>query len=166
MATITAIANKLNANIAQSVASTRMPIAYHEQIVDFAVAAAAKGSALAAADVIQAINVPAGSVVLSAGLEVITAVSGGVTVLTVDLGVTALDPDAFIAAYNLFAGVAGDYAPKALAGSEGFVGNTATTVDLLLKTQTGTLAAGSVRVWAFIGDISDQRKPGIVQLKS
>jgi hypothetical protein len=44
--------------------------------IDFAAAATAKGTALAAADIIECINVPANTVALTAGIEVISALVG------------------------------------------------------------------------------------------
>ena len=46
-----------------------------DMTINFAAAATAKGTALAAADIIECINVPANTVVLSAGLEVVTALA-------------------------------------------------------------------------------------------
>lgn len=165
MATID-LATKLGANIAQSVNSTRFPINYVEVTLDFAAAATAKGSALATADIIEIIDVPAGSVVLSAGWEKLTALTGTVSVLTADLGVTGIDVDAFVDGDDLFASAVGAYSQKALAGSEIVIGNTADTVDLVMLTQTGTVTGGTLRVWALIADIQDQRKPGLAQLRS
>jgi len=54
--------------------------------IDLAAAATAKGSALAAADVINCINVGANQAILFAGTEIVTAPAGG-TAGTFDLGI-------------------------------------------------------------------------------
>jgi hypothetical protein len=71
---------------------TNMPY-FVEKTIDFAVAATTKGTALAAADVIEVIDVPAGTMVLNAGLQVITVATGESNDTTVDLGITTTDPD-------------------------------------------------------------------------
>lgn len=165
MATID-LATRLGSGNHSTVASNRMPINYVEVTLDFAAAAALKGSALATNDIIEIIDIPANSVVLSAGWEKLTALTGTVSVLTADLGVTGIDVDAFVDGDDLFASAVGAFTQKATAGSEIVIGNTADTLDLVMLTQTGTVTGGTLRVWALIADITDQRKPGIVQLKS
>lgn len=165
MATID-LATKLGAGIPSSVHSVRLPISYVEVTLDFAAAVTAKGSALATNDIIEIIDVPAGSVVLTAGWEKLTALTGTVSVLTADLGVTGIDVDAFVDGDDLFASAVGAYTQKATAGSEIVIGNTADTVDLVMLTQTGTVTGGTLRVWALIADVQDQRKPGITARKS
>src|SRR6056297_2806628 len=68
--------------------------------IDFAAAATAKGSALAAADVIECISVPANSLVLNAGFEVITAAGGESADNAWDLGVTGVDADVFVDGFD------------------------------------------------------------------
>lgn len=165
MATID-LATKLGAGISQSVNMTRNPINYVEATLDFAAAVTAKGSALATADIIEIIDLPANSVVLSAGWEKLTALTGTVSVLTADLGVTGVDVDAFVDGDDLFASAVGAFTAKALAGSEIVIGNTADTLDLVMLTQTGTVTGGTLRVWALIADITDLRKPGLTALGS
>lgn len=164
MATID-MADFLGANIAMSSHSTRFVFTYHEAYVDLVAAATEKGSALAAADVIQAIDVQAGSVIFNAGLEVLTA-NAGSSVLTFDLGVTGVEPDNFVDGYDFVAAIVGDYAQNAAAYQPLVIGNTADTIDLLIATLTTTNTAGKVRVWAIIGTIQDDRKPGLTALKS
>jgi len=124
-------------------------------LVDFAAAATAKGSALAAADVIEAISVPANSMILNAGLEVITVAGGESNDTTVDLG-TATDADNFVDGFDLDAAAAGAYAQNAAAFQPIVVG-TADTIDLTIATATTAPTSGVVRVWAVLIDI-DARK--------
>lgn len=130
-------------------------------VLDFAKALTAKGSALAAADVIEVLDIPAGSVVLSVGAEV-TAVADSTT-LTLTVG-TGADADEWVAALD----------GKTLGWSADLDSvptvNTyaaADTIDVTLATLTGTLTSGKVRVFATLIDVSDKsRRPGIAQLKS
>lgn len=133
-----------------------------EVIIDFAEAATAKGSALAAADVIECIAVPAYTSIQNAGIEVITAVGGASADVTVDLGVTGIDADNFVDGYDLDAGTAGGVAQNAAAFQPIIIGGTADTIDLLFATATTAPTSGVVRVWALLCDIDGVRKPGIV----
>lgn len=128
-----------------------------EKTIDFAVATTAKGSALAAADVIEAIDVPAQSVVLNAGYEVTATITGDVTI---DLGVTGIDADVFVDGAVLAAATTvGTFAQNAAAYQPVVLG-AADTVDLLIAASTTAISAGKVRVWALVVDVSDKDAPG------
>jgi hypothetical protein len=133
----------------------RMPY-FKEVLIDFAAAATAKGSALAAADVIEAISVPANTIILNAGLEVVTVAGGESNDTTVDLGVTTTEPDIFIDGFDLDAAAAGAYAQNAAAFQPLVIG-TADTIDLLIATATTAPTSGVVRVFAILMDV-DARK--------
>jgi len=121
--------------------------------IDLAAAATAKGSALAAADVIEAIDVPANTMVLNAGIEVITAVDGSASADNAwDLGITGVDADVFVDGYALDEGAAGEYAQNA-AAYQPVVVATADTIDLLIQAATTAPVSGVVRVWAVLMDI-------------
>jgi hypothetical protein len=132
-----------------------------EKTIDFAVAATAKGSALAAADVIEVIDVPAGTMVINAGLQVVTVATGESSDTTVDLGITTTEPDNFIDGFDLDAAAAGAYAQNAAAFQPLIVG-TADTIDLLIATATTAPTGGKVRVWALMCDIGAKPAPGTV----
>jgi hypothetical protein len=119
--------------------------------VDFAAAATAKGSALAAADIIEAINVPANTVALTAGIEVISALVGESSDTRLLLGVTGGDVDAFVASWDATAAVAGAYAPAATTVPVVFAA--ADTIDLEIDAATTAPTAGVVRVWAVLMDV-------------
>ena len=105
-----------------------------QTVVDLATALSDKGSALAANDVIPCISVPAGTLILNAGIQVDTATSGGTT--TLDLG-TGVDVDCFVDGFDADDG-------------------TAAGIDIKLATQSGTaLTTGKVRVYAILMDVSD-----------
>lgn len=132
----------------------RMPY-FKEVLIDFAAAATAKGSALAAADVIQAITVPANTMILNAGLEVITVAGGESSDNTLDLG-TGVDVDAFVDGFDLDAAAAGAYAQNA-AAFQPIICGAADTIDLTIATATTAPTSGVVRVFAVLMDI-DGRK--------
>jgi hypothetical protein len=150
MATVTTLAG----GSVDGFTAGRMPY-FKEVLVDFAAAATAKGSALAAADVIEAISVPANSMILNAGLEVITVAGGESSDNTLDLG-TGVDADNFVDGFDLDAAAAGAYAQNAAAFQPIVVG-TADTIDLTIATATTAPTSGVVRVWAVLIDI-DARK--------
>jgi len=139
---------------------TNMPY-FVEKTIDFAAAATAKGSALAAADVIEVIDVPAGTMVINAGLQVVTVATGESSDTTVDLGITGTEPDNFVDGFDLDAAAAGAYAQNAAAFQPLIVG-TADTIDLLIATATTAPTGGTVRVWALMCDIGAKPAPGIV----
>ena len=121
--------------------------------IDFAAAATAKGSALAADDVIECISVPANTVILNAGFEVITAAGGESADNAWDLGVTGIDADAFVDGFDGDAAAAGDYAQNAAAYQPIVIGGTADTIDLLIQAATTAPTSGVVRVWAVLMDV-------------
>ena len=127
-----------------------------ENTIDFAAAATAKGSALAAADVIECISVPANTLILNAGFEVITAAGGESADNAWDLGVTGVDADVFVDGFDGDAAAAGAYAQNA-AAFQPVVISTADTIDLLIQAATTAPTSGVLRVWAVLMDI-DGRK--------
>jgi hypothetical protein len=120
--------------------------------IDFAAAATAKGSALAAADVIECINVPANTLILNAGFEVITVLGGESNDTALDLGVTGVDADVFVDGFDGDAAAAGAYAQNA-AAFQPVVIATADTIDLLIQAATTAPTSGEVRVWAVLMNI-------------
>lgn len=119
--------------------------------IDLAAAATAKGSGLAAADIIECINVPANSVALTAGIEVLEVLVGESADTRFLLGVTGGDVDAFVASWDATAATAGTYAPAA--ATVPVVFGTADTIDLELDAATTAPTAGKFRVWAVLMDI-------------
>lgn len=97
--------------------------------------AAAGATALAAGDTLQVISLPAGSVVLSAGL-VVTKAETTNTTATFDLGFTGGSPAAADAYANDLASNALGYGISNLANPT--VVSTADTIDLLLNTDDPT----------------------------
>jgi len=158
MATITTLSNAVGAGTQPSRALRNMPYVV-ENTINLASAVTAKGSALAAADVIEALQIPAQSIVLAAGFEITGAVTGS---CTVSLGVTGVTAAAYVSAFGVTGSLAvGDYATPATAGYP-IVTKAADTLDLLLVTETTTLSAGSLRVFAVIVDAQDRVGPASV----
>jgi len=151
MATVTTLAG----GSVDGFTAGRMPY-FKEVLIDFAAAATAKGSALAATDVIEAISVPANTMILNAGFEVITVAGGESSDNTLDLG-TGVDADGFVDGFDLDAAAAGAYAQNAAAFQPIVVGGTADTIDLTIATATTAPTSGVVRVWAVLMDV-DARK--------
>lgn len=145
MATISTLIDNTSGTTPTAPRYGRKPV-FVENSFTWAEALAAKGSALAAADIVQAIQVPPNHAVLMAGLEVTTASDD--TTLTLLLGVTGVDVDRWVSAGD---GTTGGYAAAATtAGQPVFVGSTADTIDVEVDALTGTLDDGAVRVWAYL----------------
>ena len=158
MATITTLSNAVGAGTHPSRSVRPMPYVV-ENTISLAAAVTAKGSALAAADVIEALQIPAQSIVLAAGYEVTGTVTGS---CTVSLGVTGVTAAAYVSAFGVTGSLSvGDYATPATAGYP-IVTKAADTLDLLLVTETTTLSAGSIRVFAVIVDAQDKTGPASV----
>lgn len=146
MATITTLAG------AASAGRTAGAVPYLVDVtVDFAAAATAKGSALAAADVIECLSVPANTLILNAGMEVITVLGGESSDTTFDLG-TGVDADNFVDGFDADAAAAGAYAQNA-AAFQPIVAGTADTIDITIATATTAPTSGEVRVWAVLMNV-------------
>lgn len=146
MATVTSLAGGASAG------RTAGSVPYLVDVsIDLAAAATAKGSPLAAADIIEAINVPANTVVLTAGLEVITALGGESADTRILLGVTGGDVDAFVASWDATAAAAGAYAPAAATVPVVFA--SADTIDIEIDAATTAPTSGVLRAWAVMMDI-------------
>lgn len=105
----------------------------------------------ASGDIIQALDIPAETLIMQAGIEVITALSSSVTM---DLGITGGDVDNFVDGFDADGADALAYAPTAAAYAPVLV-PAADTLDILVQAQTGTTLTGKIRVFATLMDISD-----------
>ena len=100
-------------------------------------------------DVLKCIDVPAETLIMAAGVEVLTACSSSVTI---DIGVTGTtagfsDADAYVDGY--------DATGAAYSGSLGvlpLIAKVAETLDALVAGAASTV--GKIRVWAILCDIS------------
>ena len=126
--------------------STRRKPYYVENTVDNSLFGPSAG------DIIQCLNVPAETLVMAAGLEVLTASS---TSVTFDLGITGStaghhDPDCWVDAFD--ATGTGHAPVDATDAAAMLICKTADTIDILTAGAADT--AGKVRVWAVLCDIS------------
>ena len=100
----------------------------------------------AANDIVQAVDIPAESIVVNAGIEVLTACSSSVTL---DLG-DAGDVDKYVDGYDAtstgFTPMVGNVS------NVGFVYGAADTLDVIVL--GAQAAVGKIRVWAIVCDIS------------
>lgn len=149
MATVTTLARG-----AGTVGNPNRKLVLVDKTIDFAAAATAKGSALAAGDIIEAIAVPAQTMVVNAGMSVVAVNVGGSNDVALDLGVTGIDPDVFVDGFDYDAAAAGDYAQNAAAFQPVVLG-AADTVDLLIQAATTAPTGGKVRVWALLMTVSE-----------
>jgi hypothetical protein len=124
-----------------------------EVTLDFAKIVAARSAAgataLAAADTLQVIALPAGSVVLTAGLQV-TKVESTNTTATFDLGFTGGSPAAANAYANDLASNALGYGIANLANPTAVT--SADTIDILLNTDVPTDCV--VKAFAIVANVS------------
>jgi hypothetical protein len=148
MATITTIAG--GASAGRTAGSVPYLV---DKFIDFAAATTAKGSALAAADVIECISVPTNTVILNAGIEITTVLGGETSDNTFDLGITGVDADVFVDGFDADAATAGAYAQNAAAFQPVVIGATADTIDLLIATATTAPTSGVARVWAVLMNV-------------
>jgi|TARA_R100001530_G_scaffold38607_1_gene29845 hypothetical protein len=119
--------------------STRRKPYYVENTIDNSLFDPSSG------DVIQALNIPAETMILNAGLEVLTAASSSVTF---DLG-DADDPDRYVDGDT---NATGHAAPVAHASNSGHVYGSADTLDVTTGGAADT--AGKIRVYAIMCDVS------------
>jgi len=94
-------------------------------------------------DTVGAIDIPAETLIMEAGIEVITALSSSVTM---DLGITGGDVDIYADGDTNATGY------STLTATARHVAATADTLDLLVQSAAST--AGKVRVWAVLCDVS------------
>ena len=97
----------------------------------------------AANDVLRVIDLPAETLVMEAGIEVLTACSGSVTF---DLGITGVDVDIYTDGDTNATGY------STLTATARSVASTADTLDVLQGGAASTV--GKIRVWAILCDVA------------
>lgn len=139
----------------------QMPYAV-EFTLDFAEATTAKGSALAAGDVFQVIDVPANTMIHGAAAEVVTAVNSTVCTLDIDIA----EGDSFIDGGDA---TSTGFLAVGTNGLAPFGANTVNpasaidTIDVKIATAGDTaIATGQVRVIAFFTDLTAKLGPNEV----
>ena len=94
-------------------------------------------------DVLQVLDIPAETLVMEAGIEVLTALSSSVTL---DLGITGGDVDIYVDGDTNATGY------STLTATARHISAAADTLDVLVLSADST--AGKIRVWAVMCDIS------------
>jgi hypothetical protein len=112
-----------------------------ENTIDIAAINSAAGTA--DGDVVQCLDIPAETLIMQAGVEVLTALSGSVTI---DLGITGGDVDNFVDGDTNATGY------SVLTATANQVIASADTLDALLAGAASTV--GKIRVWAVLCDVS------------
>ena len=112
-----------------------------ENVID--VSAINSDAGTADGDILQALDIPAETLILHAGVEVLTALSSSVTI---DLGVTGADPDRYVD------GDANATGYSVLTATARMVSASADTLDALLAGAAST--AGKICIWALLCDVS------------
>lgn len=168
MATVTTLSNPLSTQAGTNprfMDNVKIPYVIYKEI-DIAAAVTAKGSALAAADVIEAVRVPNNTLLIGGWAQKTVALTGTVSVLTLNVGVTGVNATAYANGWDAFgAAVLGYSAPTALTpvivstvGSD--------TVDITLASLTGTLLTGKILVAVIVVDATEEQRSVIAQPKS
>lgn len=165
MATITTLANAAGpAGTLARVMDNSTLVSKIWKEVDLAAAATAKGSALAVADVIEVLRLPAGTVILAAGAQKTAAMTGTSIDATFDVG-TGVDVDQYVDGWDYDAAAVGGYATP-LGVQLAQVLTVSDTLDITIATQTGTITGGKVLVWAVVVDLNVEQRGAIAQPKS
>jgi len=154
MATVD-VSNGINAGTHPSRAIRKEP--YKVEVdVNLATATTTKGSALASADVLQVIDVPAKTMVWAAGLEVVTPSDGD---FQIDIG-TGADPDAFADNFDCDSNSTGDMTSIPAAYSP-IVVSADDTIDVVIGPTAGSAdpTTGVWRVYAVMQDVSNDLGP-------
>jgi hypothetical protein len=107
------------------------------------VSAVNSDSGAAQNDVLQAMDIPAETVIMEAGIEVLTACSSSVTL---DLGITGGDVDIYTDGDTNATGY------STLTATARHVAASADTLDVLVLSAASS--AGKIRVWAIMCDVS------------
>lgn len=138
--------------------------------LDLADAIAAKGSALAASDVISVVKLPQDAVVLAASMTVVEAMAGTSTDCALDLGSTAGGADDFVDGFGFFEAGVDEAADMVTANFPVYIPideeSGDYTLDVTIAAQTGTVTGGKLRVWALLCSVEADEDPGIAQLGS
>ena len=112
-----------------------------ENTIDISAINGATGTATG--DIVQALDIPAETLIMQAGIEVLTALSSSVTM---DLGITGGDVDNFVDGDTNATGY------STLTATANQVIASADTLDVL--TLSADSSAGKIRVWAVLCDVS------------
>ena len=155
MATITMSTNSdsTSNNAGTGNKKLRGAISVLQNDIDFADAILQNGgTAIAANDIIQAIALPTNTMVLHAGIKVVTAMEGTTTDSALLLGQTGGDIDQFSAAFDYDSASVGDHTTATMSSGVAtllpFFTAAADTLDVEVHASSGTITGGIIRVYA------------------
>jgi len=112
----------------------------------------AEGPAPSTADVLQVLSIPANTMIMAAGVEVLeVAVQNTGTDATVDVG-TSTDDDEWVVAFDIDGAAVGAYGPISAAATTQIDG-AANTLDLTFAGTGASFTAGKLRVFAMLMDV-------------
>ena len=158
-----------NINAGTQPVQTGRGVYFLEANIDMAVVTAAKGSALVAGDIVQSIDVPANTLFLGGGIEVVTAFDASADGTTWNLGVTGsggivtsicnvVDPED---------SAAGSYFGTGTAGASGtFITAANDTVDLEMQAVTTAPSTGVLRIFIVCIPVDAKLAPGVAAIGS
>ena len=164
MATVNMTTSPTNVTHPSRGSNVRVPYAV-EYMLDWGEAATAKGSALAAADVIECIDIPAETIVLAAGFEVYTVSTGESADVALTLG-DGVDPNRWVDTFDLDAAAAGAHGTIVVATANPTVFATADTIDVVISAATTAPTGGKLRVYAVLVNVANAAAPGLAALAS
>lgn len=107
---------------------------------------------------IECVDIPANSVCMFAGIEVITALTNTASDATVDLGLSGGDADAWVDGFDIDGASAGTYADVVVATANPQIVDAATPLKMTFAGTAGTISAGVLRVFAIVMPVGDLDK--------
>lgn len=167
MATVTTLSNPLGpvGTLVRHTDNTKLVSIIWKEI-DLSAAATAKGSALAAADVIETLRVPQNSVIVGGWAQKTAALTGTVSVLTLNVGITGVNATAYANGWDAFAASVGGYSTPGAVTPVIVSATGGDTVDITIATQTGSVTGGKILVACLVADTSVDARGIIAQPKS
>ena len=107
---------------------------------------------------IEAVNIPANSICMFAGIEVMTALTNTASDATVDLGLSGGDADAWVDGFDIDGASAGAYSSVLVATANPQIVDAATPLKMTFVGTAGTISAGVLRVFAIVMPVGDLDK--------
>jgi hypothetical protein len=163
-----------NNHVSKFAPDTRLPYVI-EVTVTAAQMLAAKGSAIAAADVYDLVRIPTNTVVRGVWARKTAAFVGTSTDLSLNIGYTGGDVDVWVAAWDFDAAVLGTFGPRGVGLPLGALGAIDTSItgaqgliSMVIAAQTGTWTGGEITLYVECIDLgdTDNSRAGVVALGS
>jgi hypothetical protein len=110
---------------------------------------------------IECVDIPANSICMFAGIEVMTALTNTASDATVDMGLSGGDADSWVDGFDIDGASAGTYATVLVASANPQVVDAATPLKLTFAGTAGTISAGVLRVFAVVMPVGNLDKATI-----